>query len=330
MAQTILTGVKPTGAPQIGNYFAVIKPAIELAKSGEYDCFYFIADYHALNFITSAQELKQHTLEVASTWLACGVDPNKVYFYRQSDIPETFELTSILSNLTPKGLLNRAHAYKAKVDQNRQNNLDDDNDVNMGLFNYPLLMTADIALFNANKVPVGQDQKQHIEIARDIIKAFNKRYGKALVMPSELVNENAQSVPGLDGRKMSKSYSNVIPLFCSEEELKKLVSKIKTDSAGLNEPKGTDNLVFTYYSLFATPQQTEEFKQKLASGISWAEAKNMLFELMNSYLFEMREKYNYYINNPQEVENILKQGAQKARIIAKQTIERVRKAIGVE
>ena len=329
MKQTYLTGIKPTGIPHIGNYFGAIKPAIELTKSGEYNYFYFIADYHALNMIKNKEELKENILDLACTWLACGLDPEKVVFYQQSGIPEITELTTILSNVTPKGLLNRAHAYKASVDKNIENGQEPDNDVNMGLFNYPLLMTADIAIMNGNKIPVGQDQKQHVEIARDVVKYFNKYYGKVLAMPTELIEENTKTILGTDGRKMSKSYGNVIPLFASEEVLKKLISQIKTDSSLPNEPKDKDSTIFSYYKLFASPEQLKVFKHKFDTGISWAEAKAELFEVANAYLTAMREKYNYYKQNPSLVIEILKTGNAKARAVAKETLARVKNAIGV-
>ncbi len=330
MKDIILTGIKPTGTPHIGNYFGAIKPAIELANSENTICNYFIADYHALTTVETAAELTNNTYEVASTWLACGLDPNKVVFYKQSDIAETFELATILYNVTPKGLLNRAHAYKAKLEQNAAAGLDVDDGVNMGLFNYPVLMAADIMLFNANKVPVGLDQKQHIEIARDICTYFNNRYKKTLVMPDGLISENVATIPGLDGRKMSKSYNNVIPLFCPETTLKKIINRIVTDSTAPTEPKGTNNAIFALYKLFASEKETKAFAATLARGISWAEAKTILFEKINNVISPMREKYNYYMANTAEIDKILADGAAKARVIARDTIARVRKAIGVK
>lgn len=329
MKDIILTGIKPTGKPHIGNYFGAIKPAIEMINNENSHCYYFIADYHALTTVNSAKELCEHTYEIASTWLACGLDPNKVVFYKQSDIPEIFELTTILTNVTPKGLMNRAHAYKAMVEENRLNKMDDDNNVNMGLFNYPILMTSDIVMFNANKIPVGLDQKQHIEIARDIASYFNKKFGKSLIVTNPLISEEVAVVLGTDGRKMSKSYNNTIPMFCSEKELKEKISKIVTDSKGIDEPKGTDNSVYTLYKLFATKKELLSFEQKLNSGISWGTAKNDLFELVNKTLKPIREKYDYYMQNKHLVDIILKEGATKARVVAGETLKRVRIAIGV-
>lgn len=330
MKKTYLTGIKPTGIPHIGNYFGVILPAIEIMKQNKFKCFYFIADYHALTTIKEKKVLKDLIFEIACIWLACGLDPKKVVFYKQSDISEIFEITTIINNVTPKGLLNRAHAYKAMVDEAKEKGLDEDSLVNMGLYMYPVLMTSDIIAMNTNVVPIGEDQKQHIEIARDIVKSFNKTYGNVFVMPCESISKSASLVLGLDGRKMSKSYSNIIPLFDSEEKLKKLVSQIKTDSTLPNEPKDKTSIIFQYYKLFATPSQLKEFENKFDTGISWAQAKNQLFDIMNTYLSPMRKKYNYYKENPQLVEEILNQGAKKARKVAKETLKRVKESLGVK
>ncbi len=330
MSKVILTGIKPTGIPHLGNYFGAIKPAIEMSKSGEYDAYFFIADYHALTTVQDAKALNYGILDLACTWLACGLDPNKITLYKQSDIPETFELSTILTNVTPKGLMNRAHAYKAMVEKNQENGEDDDANVNMGLYSYPILMTADILLFNTKYVPVGLDQKQHVEIARDIAGYFNHKFGKTLVVPEEIVSEKVATIPGLDGRKMSKSYGNVIPLFCDENTLKKLINRIVTDSTAPDEPKSTDSFIFKLYELFATEEESNEMKSKFEKGISWGEAKKILFEKANEYISPMREKYNYYMAHPEIVKEILNSGAKKARPIAKETIARVRKAIGCD
>lgn len=330
MKKIYLTGIKPTGIPHIGNYFGAIKPAIEFSKNNEFDFFYFIADYHALNSIKDKQQISQYIFEVACTWLACGLNPNKVTFYKQSSVSQIFEITLLLANVTAKGLMNRAHAYKAAVDEARNNNMDDDALVNMGLFNYPILMAADILSMNANFVPVGEDQKQHIEITRDIANSFNKTYGKCLVVPTEIINKDTATVLGLDGRKMSKSYNNTIPLFVAEDKLKKLVMSIKTDSTLPEEPKDKNSTVFKYYKLFATPEQLQEYEKQFDKGISWAEAKTQLFELMNNTLKPMREKYEYYKQNPSIVKQILADGAVRANAIASQTLERMRQAVGVE
>ena len=239
-----------------------------------------------------------------------------------------FELTTIISNVTPKGLMNRAHAYKACVEKNEAAGVDRDADINMGLYNYPILMAADIMLFNTKYVPVGQDQKQHVEIARDIAQYFNKKYGKSLMVPCEKISEQVATLAGLDGRKMSKSYNNVIPLFCPEKQLHKCVMSIKTDCSAPNDPKDTNSILFTLYKLFASPEQIAAYEQAFHDGILWSEAKKQLFGVMNAYLSPMREKYDYYMAHHDEVDDILAQGAAKARVIAKETMERVRKAIG--
>lgn len=323
----VITGIKPTGNLHIGNYFGAMKPLFEMSK--EYQTLFFIADYHALNYIKSAQELKDYTLKLAASYLACGLDPEKIIFFRQSDIPEVFELNWIISNVTPKGLLNRAHAYKAIVEENTQNGVDKDSGVNMGLYNYPILMAADILLYNIKYVPVGLDQKQHCEIARDIAQMFNSRYGETFVLPEPKIDKEIAVIPGLDGRKMSKSYNNTIELFCDEKTLQKTVNKIVTDSRLPGEPKDEDNSLARLYKLFATKEDYKDFAKELKEGLAWGEAKKKLFELMNNYIKPMRDKYNYYLANPKEIEKILSLGAQKAREIAKETILKVRKKIGV-
>lgn len=328
--KVVLTGIKPTGTVHIGNYFGAIKPAIDLAKDPDVNAYFFIADYHALNFVKDSQRLTQLIKEIACTWLACGLDCKKVVFYRQSSVSEVTELSWILNNVTSKGLMNRAHAYKAAVDRAVSEGKDEDALVNMGLFNYPILMAADILLYNAKFVPVGADQKQHIEMARDIAKSFNKTYGNTLVVPNELISESVAIIPGTDGQKMSKSYGNTIPLFCSEAELKKHIASIKTDSSLPSEPKPLDCAVFNFYRLFATKEQIENMAERFKAGIGWAEAKNELFEVANNYLKDMREKYNYYMSHYDEVEKILTSGQKKAKKVAKETIERVRKAVGLD
>ena len=330
MKQVVLTGIKPTGAPHIGNYFGVMKRVIEMSQNTEYDRFYFIADYHALNSLKNADDMKKYYKEIACTWLACGLDPEKVMFYRQSQIPETFELCWILMNVTPKGLMDRAHAYKAVVQDNETAGKDPDDGVNMGLYNYPILMAADILLFNTKFVPVGKDQKQHVEMARDIAKYFNKKYGYTLVVPNEMIEERTATIVGLDGRKMSKSYGNQLPLFADEAALKKLIAGIKTDSSLPTEPKSTDCTLFEYIKLFGTEEKIAEMEKRFAEGISWADAKKELFEIANSYLKPMRDRYNRYMENFEDVELLLQKGEKQAREIAKETIARVRKAIGVD
>ena len=327
MIERAITGVKPTGILHIGNYFGAIKPTIDFANSNE--TLVFIADYHALNYIKTKQELKDYTFELACALLACGLDPNKVIYFKQSDVPEVFELTSILTNVTPKGLMNRAHAYKAMVEQNEANGEDKDFGVNMGLFNYPILMAADILLYNTKYVPVGEDQLQHVEIARDIAGSFNARYGETFILPEGKVGEEVGTVIGLDGRKMSKSYGNTIELFAEENVLKKTIMRIVTDSKMPSQPKDPNCTLAQFYKLFATPEQFEVYKQKLISGIGYGDAKKELFELANAYLAPMREKFNYYKAHKQEVVQILSDGAEKARAIAKRTLAKVRDRLGV-
>ncbi len=329
-AKVCLTGIKPTGIPHIGNYFGAIKPAIELAA--RYEARYFIADYHALNTLKDPVLLKELTYKLAATWLACGLDPDTMLFYRQSDIPETFELTTILMAFTSKGLMNRAHAYKACVQENTQAGNDPDAGVNMGLYTYPVLMAADILLFNTNLVPVGKDQKQHVEMAADIAQSLNFAYGKDLLtVPEPVISETTQVVAGLDGRKMSKSYDNVIPLFIPSKQLRKIVMKIVTNSQGVDEPKDPDDAhVFSLYQLFAAPEEQAAARERyLAGGMGWGQAKQELFEAMDAYLAPMREKYERFMEDPSRIERILKEGAEKARPIADATVRRVRKAIGM-
>lgn len=330
MKKRVLTGIKPTGYAHLGNYFGAIKPAIELSKSEDYESFYFIADYHALTTLKSRDEMLEYFYNIACTWLACGLDPNKVVFYRQSDIPEVFELNWILSNVTPKGLMNRAHAYKAIVERNEAENQEKDFGVNMGLYNYPILMAADILLFETNLVPVGLDQKQHIEIARDIANSFNNKYGETFVMPDGLIEEEVCTLVGLDGRKMSKSYGNTIQLFTPESVLKKSINRIVTDSRLPGEPKDADCTVNKLYKLFVSKEKAKDFEDRLLKGLSWGEAKKELFEVANEYISPMREKFYYYQAHKNEVDEILKAGAKKARVVARETLDKVRKAIGTE
>ncbi len=325
-----LTGIKPTGTPHIGNYFGAIKPAVALTQS--YESRYFIADYHALNSERDPERLKQQTHEVAATWLACGLDPEKSLVYKQSSVPETFELTTILMAFTPKGLMNRAHAYKAAVDQNREAGKDPDKGINMGLYTYPVLMAADILLFNANVVPVGKDQKQHIEMTADIAETINSNYGsELLVVPEPLINEATQVIPGMDGRKMSKSYNNTIPLFLPSKKLRKMVMKIVTNSQEIEEPKDPDSCnVFSLYTLFAGPDEQEALaKRYRAGGMGWGEAKQALFEVMERELSRARERYDALMADTYYIDRVLAEGAEKARAIAAETVSRLRKAIGI-
>jgi len=333
MKQNILTGIKCTGTPHIGNYLGMFRPAIDRANSTDVPSFFFIANYHALNQVKCVKELRQSIKEVACTWLACGLDPKKSAFYMQSDVPEVFELATIFTNVTAKGLMNRAHAYKAAVQSNTEAGRDADEDVNMGLYNYPILMAADIILFDTEFVPVGQDQKQHVEIAADIAKSFNAVFGQTLVVPKELIRKEVAIIPGLDGRKMSKSYNNTIPLFCDEAELLKCIKRITTDSSAPDAPKDPNHLIFQLFKHFSSPS-LEEVASRSGDGvldtrIGWGEAKQKLFEAINTAIKPMRERYNYLMANYSEVEKILTDGAVRARKVAQETLVRVRKAIGV-
>ncbi|TLD40725.1 MAG: Tryptophanyl-tRNA synthetase [Candidatus Jettenia ecosi] len=326
----VLTGIKPTGSPHLGNYLGAIKPALALAQDEQYQSMYFIADYHALTAIKEPKYFRNLCYEVAATWIALGLNTDKVIFYRQSDIPEIFELTWILACLTPKGLMNRAHAYKAAVAQNLESKTSDiDSGINMGLYNYPILMAADILLFETDFVPVGKDQIQHIEITNDIAQSFNTTYREIFKLPKYLIQEETASLPGLDGRKMSKSYDNTIPLFVSPEQLRKRIFRIKTDSTPPEEPKDpTTSTLFLIYKEFASPEQEESMRKQYLKGIAWADVKQELFEMLNSFLGKYREVYNQMMADQQKLDTLLKEGGQKARSLAIPLMEKVRKAIG--
>lgn len=332
-SKIVLTGVKPTGQPHIGNYLGAIRPALAMAKEPDTRSFFFIADYHSLINTHDAKVLNEMIYEVAATWLACGLDVKSTVFYRQSDVPEVFELNWILSCFSAKGLMNRAHAYKAKLAENQEAGKEDlDFGVNMGLFSYPILMAADILMFGTHKVPVGEDQVQHVEIARDIAQKLNRTYNsEVLVVPESVLQKESKLVPGLDGRKMSKSYGNTIPLFSDEKVLRKLVMKIKTDSSGPDEPKDPDkSLVFDLFKEFARPEQIAELRQSYLSGISWGNAKEALFQAINSRLRGPRERYNELMAHPEEIDRLLRVGGDEAREIASQRLKNVRKLIGLE
>jgi tryptophanyl-tRNA synthetase len=331
MRKISLTGIKPTGILHIGNYFGAIRPALELTR--EYDARYFIADYHALNTIKDPGELSSLIRQVAAGWLAAGLDPEKTIFYRQSSVPETFELTTQLMAFTAKGLMNRAHAYKAAVQANTDRGDDPDGGINMGLFTYPVLMAADIILFDSDVVPVGKDQVQHVEMAQDIAQAVNFNYKQeVLKVPQALVQENVAVVPGLDGRKMSKSYGNTIPLFAPEKELRKLIMRIVTNSQGVEEPKDPQtSQIYLLYRLFASPEEQEALAARYrAGGMGWGEAKEELFRVVNRELAPLRERFKGIIEDPGKLDRILAQGAEKARIIAARTVGRFRKAAGID
>lgn len=329
---TILTGVKPTGQPHIGNYLGAMRPALDLAAQANTETWFFIADYHSLTTTPDPKKMREMTYEIAAAWLACGLDPSKTVFYRQSDIPEIMELNWVLSCFTPKGLMNRAHAYKAKVQENQENGKDDlDFGVNMGLYGYPVLMTADILMFSADKVPVGEDQTQHLEIARDIAQKFNRQYGELLRVPSVIVQEKGKSVPGLDGRKMSKSYDNYIPMFEEPSKLRKLVMKIKSDSLPPEAPKSTEgSIIFELYECFASAEQVSAMRDRYAAGIAWGTAKEELFNVMDSSLKEKREKYKALMNDRSQIDALLKQGAARAREKSVPFMKQLRKAMGID
>jgi tryptophanyl-tRNA synthetase len=325
-----LTGIKPTGNPHIGNYFGMYKPAISLTE--KYLGMYFIADYHALTSLHDPRILKELVYEVAASWLALGLDLDKAIFFRQSDIPEIPEFTWILSCFTAKGLLNRAHAYKAAMDHNLELNHDPDDGINAGLYYYPVLMAADILLYNSDVVPVGLDQKQHIEITRDIADAFNRTYGRILKLPEGIIQEDVQSIPGIDGRKMSKSYDNTIPIFAPEKQLRKQVMRIVTDSKTPDEPKNPETCnLFGIYRYFASPSRLAEVRQRyLVGGLGYGELKLELADLVVAYFTEAREKYNQLIDDRTYLDAVMVNGAEKARAIAKPVLARARKAIGMD
>ena len=330
MKEISLTGIKPTGDLHIGNYFGAIKPALELAKT--YNARYFIADYHALNTMKNSAELSHAIRHVAAGWLAAGLDPEKVIFYRQSSIPEVFELTTMLMAFTSKGLMNRAHAYKAAVQDNNEKGGDPDAGINMGLFTYPVLMAADIILFDSDVVPVGKDQVQHIEMAQDIAQSVNAVYGKEILkIPRAGVQEDSAIVPGLDGRKMSKSYNNTIPLFASEKILQKTIRRIETNSQTVEEAKDPDtSQIFSLYKLFASAEEQRDLAARFrACGMGWGEAKEELFRAANRELAPMRERYEAIMSDIPALDRLLEQGAEKARPIALATVRRFRKAAGI-
>jgi len=329
----ILTGITTSGTPHLGNYVGAIRPAIAASHAPGVESFYFLADYHALIKVNDPARVQRSTLEIAAAWLACGLDPDKVWFYRQSDIPEIPELTWLLTCVAAKGLLNRAHAYKAAVDRNTADGDDPDAGVTAGLFMYPVLMAADILLFNADKVPVGRDQVQHIEMARDIGARFNHLYGEHFTLPQAAIEEHVATLPGLDGRKMSKSYDNTIPLFCSRSELKKLIAGIVTDSRAPGEPKDADaSNVFELYRAFATADETAAMRKAFADGIGWGDAKQQLFERIDAEIAPLRERYAHYAETADgvaEVERLLRAGAVKARVLAASLLMKLRTAVGL-
>ena len=328
--QRFLTGITTSGTPHLGNYVGSIRPSVQASRRADVESFYFLADYHALIKIDEPARIQRSTLEIAASWLAAGLDPERVVFYRQSDVPEIPELTWFLTCVIGKGVLNRAHAYKAAVDKNTAAGTDPDSDVTAGLFMYPVLMGADILMFNAHQVPVGRDQIQHIEMARDMAHSFNHRYGEHFVPPEAAIDEHVATLPGLDGRKMSKSYDNTIPLFASRAELKKLIGGIVTDSKAPQEPKSTEgSALFQIYQAFASAQETDAMRQAYADGIAWGDAKQLVFERIDQEISPMREAYLALINNPAKIEAILRAGATRARAVATPFMGRLRHAVGL-
>lgn len=332
MTTRVLTGITPSGTPHLGNYVGAIRPAIAASRAQGIESFFFLADLHSLIKAQEPERTQRSTLEIAASWLACGLDPEQVWFYRQSDIPETNELMWFLTVVASKGILNRAHAYKAAMDKNEADGLDHDAGINAGLFMYPVLMAADILIFKANRVPVGRDQIQHIEMARDFAQRFNHVYGKEYFpLPEVVIDEQVATLAGLDGRKMSKSYNNTIPLFAPRDELKKRVFSILTDSRAPGEAKDTEGSpLFQMYQAFATPEQTAAFAAAFAAGISWGDAKQQLFERVDAELSPLRERYDALMAEPEKIEALLRRRGQQLRErYAVPLLKELRHAVGL-
>ncbi len=328
----LLTGIKPSGTPHIGNLVGAIRPGLSLSAQRTDAAYYFVADYHALTVIHDPKEMTRLVREIAASWLAFGLDPSKDVFYRQSAVPETFELAWVFSCVCGKGLMNRAHAYKAAVAANEEKgDADPDAGISMGLFSYPILMAADILVVAGTQVPVGQDQRQHVEIARDIATRFNATFGKnVLPIPDAIIGEDTGVLPGIDGRKMSKSYGNVIPLFGTSKQLLKVVRRIKTDSSMPGEPKDPDTtLLFQIYRHFASSEQTAAMRKEYEAGIGWKDAKDALYDVLEAKLEEPRRRYDELMQDPTTLDGILADGAEKARAVARPLLDRVRRAVGI-
>jgi tryptophanyl-tRNA synthetase len=329
--KTILTGVKPTGAPHIGNYVGAIRPALALAETHARS-FLFIADYHAINAVRDPRALREDVHQVAACWLACGLDPEKTVFYRQSDVPEGFEIETILTSVTPKGLMDRAHAYKAAVDKNRAEGRDADHDVNMGLYTYPILMAADILQMDADIVPVGKDQVQHIEFARDMAGYFNNAYKRPVFkLPEARIEKTGAVLPGADGRKMSKSYGNHIPVFMETGARRKLVMKIATDSKRPEEPKNPEeSAIFQLYTHFGTEEEVRTMRAAFENGgMGYGDAKQLLADALERAFAEPTRIYSDYMADRKKIDALLDAGAEKARKVARETLNRAREAIGL-
>ncbi len=332
MTQEIyLTGITTTGTPHIGNYVGAIRPGIAASKDPSKKNYYFLADYHALAKAEDPARVHQSSLEIAAAWLALGLDTDNAVFYRQSDIDEIPHLTWILTSATAKGLMNRAHSYKAVVQANEESgNRDPDKGIMMALYSYPILMAADILMFKSTRIPVGRDQKQHVEMTRDIAQRFNHRYGDILVIPEAVISEDTAVLAGLDGRKMSKSYNNIIPLFADEKKLRKLIMKIKTNSQEPGEPKDTEgSTLYDIYKAFATEDEIKDIEKRYADGIAWGEMKEVLFEYLNEHLKPARQDYRRLIDDPAIIEQELLKGADKAREVSVPYLAEIRYAIGI-
>lgn len=325
--QIVLTGIKPTGTPHLGNYVGALKPLIEMAKTNK--TFVFIADLHALNIIHDPKQIKQHTYEIAAILMALGLNLDNATLFRQSDIVQVSQLSTMLMNITPKGLMNRAHSYKAAVDKNIAAGVDTDAGINMGLYTYPILMAADILLYESDVVPVGADQKQHVEFARDIAGYFNHVYGDTFKLPEPVIGEDTGIIPGLDGRKMSKSYDNVIPLFAPASQLKKKIMRIITDSKLPSEPKNPDDsTIFQLYRHFASPDEIAALRTRFEQGgMGYGDAKQILFDKVNDVLSGPRSEYERLMSTPSEIDAILADGASRARVVAERTYNRVSRAM---
>ena len=328
--QRVLTGITTTGTPHLGNYVGAIRPAILASRDELSESFFFLADYHALIKCRDPALIRQSSKEIAATWLALGLDVEKAVFYRQSDIPEISELNWILCCSAAKGLMNRAHAYKAAIQANEEAGEDADFAVTMGLFSYPVLMAADILMFNAEKIPVGRDQIQHVEMARDIAQRFNHNFTDVFSLPEAVVDENSAILQGIDGRKMSKSYNNTIPLFLAEKSLRKAINKIRTNLLEPGVPKDPDDsTVFQLWAAFASVEETARMRNEFQAGIAWGEAKKQLFELINSELADARDNYMRLMDDPGHIEAVLLQGAERARHYSGEMICKVREAVGI-
>jgi tryptophanyl-tRNA synthetase len=333
MSQRVLTGIKPTGTIHLGNLVGAIRPALRLANQG-LEAMYFIADYHALTTVQppdhTAADMQQLVYEIAAAWLAFGLDPERTIFYRQSDVPEVFELTWIFDCFTSKGWMNKAHAYKALI-ADKSPDEDVDAGINMGVYNYPVLMASDIVAFDIDLVPVGKDQVQHVEIARDIAQRINSAYGSELLrLPRAKLEEHSAVLPGLDGRKMSKSYGNVIPLFAPQKQLEKLIMKIATDSTPPEAPKDPEtSTIFQIYRAIATPEETAAFAERYRTGIGWGDAKKTLAARVEQEVAPARARYETLMADKGQIDALLAAGAEKARATARRTLDRVRKAIGI-